>query len=539
MRSARWRTAVAVGVSASFLLAACGSDSKSSDTTAAPTTAGAATTAAGATTTAGGAETTAKAATTTAAKPAASTAGSTASTAGAGSGAEQVDPGSKSPPPSGVGLIDGVYKGTSGFELDPKACPADWDPKQGITDTDINLFMSLPTSGPLAGFGLLADGAKAYFKYINDNGGVDGRNINLDIKDDAYKPDQTKTNVDEAMQSKKYANLFVTLGTPNNLAVWDETNDECMPQLLNGTGAAQWGDVDGHPWTTGMQLDYFTAASLWAKWLEKEHPDKKKVAELTFNSDFGQSYHNGFAYAIKGTDIKVVDQENHEPTAPNLDNQFTTLANSGADVLLLETSGAFCTQAMAAVEKQTTWKPLVIMSGTCGSIAQFFKPLVDQGLSGADTRIIQTFKDVNDPALADDPIVQLYQKTITEAGLDPKQTTYATGWIFAWFMVDILKNAATYEGGLDRGNIMLAARNIQETNPLLIPGLENIVDGTKDAYTVEGGQMVNYTVKDKTQLGTFVPDGDLINLEGELGTYATVTKALASTSGAATTTSTG
>ena len=215
--------------------------------------------------------------------------------------AEQVDPGSKSPPPAGVGLIDGVYKGTSGFEIDPKNCPSDWDPKQGITDTEIHLFDSLPTSGPLAGFGLLADGAKAYFKYINDNGGIEGRQIILDTKDDGYKPDQTKTNVDEALGSKKYASLFVTLGTPNNLAVWDETNDECMPQLLNGTGAAQWGDVENHPWTSGMQLDYFTAASLWATWLQKEHPDKTKVAELTFNSDFGQSYHNGFAYAIKGT----------------------------------------------------------------------------------------------------------------------------------------------------------------------------------------------------------------------------------------------
>ena len=119
-----------------------------------------------------------------------------------------------------------------------------------------------------------------------------------------------------------------------------------MPQLLNGTGAAQWGDVEGHPWTTGMQLDYFTEASLWAKWLETEKPNAK-VAELTFNNDFGHSYTNGFAYAIKGTDIEVVAQQEHEPTAPNLDNQFTTLAASGADVLLLETSGAFCTQAMA------------------------------------------------------------------------------------------------------------------------------------------------------------------------------------------------
>ena len=101
-------------------------------------------------------------------------------------------------------------------------------------------------------------------------------------------------------------------------------------------------------------------------------------------------------------------------------------------------------------------------------------------------------------------------------------TTYATGWIFAWFMVDILKNAAKYEGGLDRGNIMLAARNIHETNPLLINGLTSIMDGAKDAYLTEGGQMVKYAVTDPKQLGTFVKDGDLINLEGQLGTYKTV-----------------
>ena len=122
------------------------------------------------------------------------------------------------------------------------------------------------------------------------------------------------------------------LGTPNNLAIWDKTNDECMPQLLNGTGAAQWGDVENHPWTTGMQLDYFTEASLWATWLAKEHPDVTSVAEITYNNDFGQSYHNGFAYAIKGSNIKVVDQETHEATSPNLTNQFTTMAATNAQV---------------------------------------------------------------------------------------------------------------------------------------------------------------------------------------------------------------
>jgi len=103
-------------------------------------------------------------------------------------------------------------------------------------------------------------------------------------------------------------------------------------------------------------------------------------------------------------------------------------------------------------------------------------------------------------------------------------------------MTDLLRNAATYEGGLDRGNIMLAARNIRETSPMLIPGLTSITNGMKDAYLIEGGQMVNYTVTDPAQLGTWEKAGDLINLEGVLGTYKTVQEAAVDSGGATTTT---
>ena len=212
--------------------------------------------------------------------------------------------------------------------------------------------------------------------------------------------------------SNNCASLFFVLGTANNLAIWAGTSDECMPQMLNGTGAAQWGDVGGHPWTTGMQLDYFIEAALWSTWLKSEHPELTKVAEITYNNDYGQRYRSGFAYNIEGTGIEVVDQELHESAAPNLDNQFTTLAASGAQVLLIETSGAFCTQAMAAVEKQTTWHPLVIMSFTCGSLNQYFQPLIDQGLTGKDRYMMQSFKGSNEPALADDPFIELYYDTL-------------------------------------------------------------------------------------------------------------------------------
>jgi branched-chain amino acid transport system substrate-binding protein len=487
-------------VSAGLVVAACGGDNKSGGaaatstvpTTAATTTvtsAGAATTAAGATTVASGAGPVIPA---------------------AGSGLYGQDPNNKN-----------LYVGPGGFNLDLTKCPSDWNINQGISASEIDLFASYPKSGPLAGFALLYDGMQAYYDYVGQNGGIDGRKIVLTGKDDQYAPAATKTNSDEALGANKYAAYDAVLGTPNNLGIWDDTNQECMPQLLNATGAAQWGDVENHPWTTGMQLDYFSEAGLWADWLKQKFPNGAKVASITFNSDFGQSYVKGFKHAIEGSNIQLVGDFEHDPTAPNLDNQYTSAAATGADVLLLQTTGTYCTQGMADVEKGS-WHPTVIMSGTCASKGQFFQPLIDQGLTGKDTYTILNFKDPLDPANASDPFIQTYDQVMTKAGLDPTKSTYFTGWIFGWFMVEILKEASSYQGGLNRANIMLAARAIQQTNPALFDGLTSKVDGLKDAYLVEGGQMVKYTVTDPKQLGTFVPDGPLINNEGKLGTYATV-----------------
>ena len=181
------------------------------------------------------------------------------------------------------------------------------------------------------------------------------------------------------------------------------------------------------------------------------------------------------------------------------------MAATGAEVVLIETSGTFCTQAMAELEKNTDWNPIVIMSATCGSLSQFFQPLIDQGLTGEGTHLIQYIKDVNDVAFADDEFVQLFHEVATAQGLDSKQTTYATGWVFAWYMVEILRQAATYEGGLDRGNIhgRPPARWTSRTRSCSTASRSRR-PGFADAYLIEGGRMAVYEVEDPAQLGTFV-----------------------------------
>ena len=130
-----------------------------------------------------------------------------------------------------------------------------------------------------------------------------------------------------------------------------------------------------------------------------------------------------------------------------------------------------------------------------------------------------------DPAYASDPYIVAYNDIMKKAGLDPSKTTYYTGMIYGWYTVALLKEAASYRGGLNRANIALASHELQVPSPIVIPGIASTVDGNTDASMVEGGQMVKYTVTDPKQLGTWVPDGPVIDTDGQLGTYKTVQQA--------------
>ncbi len=509
------RAAVLLGAMA-LIVAACGDDDDEGTAASATSAAAQATTTAGAATTAAAASATTRASTgggtgTTGAPTA------TADNPSATFTAKLSEPGTFGVDPND----DNIYRGAGDFQIDLANCPSDYDINQGITDTEIRVATSQPRSGPLAGFALIGDGMQSYFDYVNEKfGGIDGRRIVLDVKDDAYEPARTKTNVDEMLQSGDYAAFLAIIGTPNNLGVWDETNKECMPQLFNASGGVQWGDVENHPWTTGLQLDYVSEAGLWAKWLQEKYPNGATVAAITFNNDFGQQYAKGFKRAIEGTNIKLVKEELHEAATPNLTNQFTSLAASNADVLLIETSGSFCTQAMAEVEKGS-WKPQVLMSLTCQSLTQFFQPLIDQGLTGKDTTLVTTTKDPGDPTYANDPYVKLFKETVTAQGRQPGATLF-NGWSYAWFTVETMKLASQLEGGLNRPNLIIANRSLEAVAPSGLGNLAGRMVGLKDAYISEGGQFVKYTVTDPKQFGVWEPASDLFDTDGQLGTYASV-----------------
>ena len=220
------------------------------------------------------------------------------------------------------------------------------DNAPGVTDTEIKIGQTMPYSGPASAYGVIGRTEAAYFKMINDQGGVNGRKINLISLDDGYSPPKTVEQVRRLVEEEKVAFLFNTLGTPSNTAIRQYRNDNKVPQLFVATGAAKWDDPKHFPWTMGYNPSYQTEARIYAKHILATKPDAK-IAVLYQNDDFGKDYLIGLKDGL-GADKAgmIVKEASYETSEPTVDSQVVTLQGSGADVFLIVATPKFAAQAI-------------------------------------------------------------------------------------------------------------------------------------------------------------------------------------------------
>ena len=206
------------------------------------------------------------------------------------------------------------------------------DNAPGVTDTEIKIGQTMPYSGPASAYGVIGRTEAAYFKMINEQGGINGRKINLISLDDGYSPPKTVEQVRRLVEEEKVAFLFNTLGTPPNTAIRPYCNDNKIPQLFVATGAAKWNDPKHFPWTMGYQPSYQTESRIYAKHILATKPGAK-IAVLYQNDDFGKDYLIGLKDGL-GADHAgmIVKEASYETSEPTVDSQVVTLQGSGADV---------------------------------------------------------------------------------------------------------------------------------------------------------------------------------------------------------------
>jgi branched-chain amino acid transport system substrate-binding protein len=356
----------------------------------------------------------------------------------------------------------------------------------GITKTSIKLGGSYPFSGPASAYGTIGEGAKAYFKFLNAKGGVNGRKIDFMALDDGYEPPKALQNARRLVQQEKVFAMFNTLGTPNNLAIWDFLNQQKVPQLYVATGASAFGaDIKKHPYTIGWQPNYVTEAKVYADYLKKAKPNAK-VAVLYQNDGFGKDLLGGFQAGIAGSGIKVVKKESYNVTDPTVASQVDRLSRSGADTFLNITTPKFSAQAIAAVAK-SSWKPLHLLNNVGADKNLVLKPV---GLANAKG-IVSTayFKDPQDPQWADDAAVKEYRAGLKK--YSPKSDPEDAFSMYGWTVASTMAKALEAMKQPTRAALMDAVRNMSLEQGTLLPG--NKVETTPDdGYPLEAMQIIKF-----------------------------------------------
>ena len=395
----------------------------------------------------------------------------------------------------GVG-DDNILRGPAGFEADLNNCPGDWSDTNGLLDDEIRVGQTTVMSGNLAAYGNISYGWENYWDWINDEfGGIGGRKLKMIIKDDGYVAAQTIEFVDELIES---ANIFALhgLGSPNGLAVYDKINEECVPHLFYASGHPAWGDPVKHPWTTSHQMSYLTEAVLWGTWIKTNLPDELpvKVAGLVMDNDFGLAYEKGFEYYAENNPDVVAEYlpVRHDPAAPTLTNEVTTIAAFDPDVFISMTAGNPCLLAIQEVEASGLLERLsaAFTPSVCKAIAAYMAPA---GMAADSWWVVGGgVKDSTDPQYASEPFIAFLNETLEAGGLDPSISLLATGYFFAYPWTETLRVANELPGGMSRTNVMLAARSIDIYHPLMMDGVAYELDGAADAFAIEGSDFSKF-----------------------------------------------
>jgi ABC-type branched-subunit amino acid transport system substrate-binding protein len=358
----------------------------------------------------------------------------------------------------------------------------------GVTATEIKIGNTNPYSGNASAYGTIGKTIAAYFKKVNDEGGINGRKINFISYDDGYSPPRTVEMVRKLVEQDQVAFLFQTLGTPPNSAIHKYVNQQKVPHLFIATGATKWNDPKNFPWTMGYQPNYQTEGRVYAAYA-LSHVKDPKIGILYQNDDYGKDYLKGFEDGLGEANKKlIVLRQTYEVTDPTIESQIVNLKNSGANVFFDITIPKYAVQAIKKAH-EIGWKPLHFLNNVSSSLGTVLKPA---GLDASRDLITALYmKEVTDPQWRNDKgfldWVAFMKKYYPDGALDDQANGFA--YNVAILMTQVLKQCGN---DLSRENIMRQAANVKDLElPLLLPGIK-VNTGPNDFAPIEQEQLAKF-----------------------------------------------
>ncbi|HLG47889.1 MAG TPA: ABC transporter substrate-binding protein [Reyranella sp.] len=357
----------------------------------------------------------------------------------------------------------------------------------GASDTEIKIGHTNPYSGPASAYGVIGKTIQAYWKSVNEAGGINGRKVNFITYDDGYSPPKTVELVRQLVEQDKVLCTFNTLGTPTNTAIHKYMNAKKVPQLFVATGASKWGDPQHFPWTMGYQPDYHTEAVIYAKHLLANVKDPK-IGVLMQNDDYGKDYWEGMKDGLGKEISRVVKHVTYEVTDPTVESQIIQLKDSGANVFFNISTPKFAAQSMRKAG-DIGWKPVIYLNNVSSSVASAMKPAGFENVQGVMTA--QYLMDPTDKQWDSHPDMKLWvdwmKKSNPGASLQDASNVFA--YSVSFLMHETLKKCGD---NLTRENLMKQAANHQKLKvPLLLPGI-TVNTSPTDFYPIQAVQLSRF-----------------------------------------------
>ena len=372
-----------------------------------------------------------------------------------------------------------------------------YDP--GATDSEIKIGNIMPYSGPASAYGTIGKAEAAYFKKINDEGGINGRKINFLSVDDGYSPPKTVEMARKLVEQDEVLFIFQPLGTPPNSAIHKYMNAKKVPQLFVATGASKWNDPKNNPWTMGWQPNYQTEAAIYAKHILQNKPNAK-IAVLFQNDDYGKDYLKGFKDALGDKAKMIVAETSYETTDPTVDSQVVQLKGSGADVFFNITTPKFAAQAIRKAY-DIDWKPVHYLNNVSASIGSVLTP------AGLDKSVglisVAYLKDPLDAEWEKDKGMLDWRAFMAKyfPDGDLKDASNIYGYSVAQTLVQVLKQCGD---NLTRENVMKQAASLKDLQlALALPGVK-INTGADDFAPFQSMQLAKFDGKQWVRFGAVI-----------------------------------
>jgi len=370
----------------------------------------------------------------------------------------------------------------------PAAAQKKYDP--GASDSEIKIGNTNPYSGPASAYGTIGNSITAYFKMVNEQGGINGRKVNFISYDDGYSPPKTVEMARKLVEQDNVLFVFQTLGTPSNTAIHKYMNMKKVPQMHVATGATKWNDPKNHPWTMGWQPNYQSEAQAYAQHILQTKPNAK-IGVLYQNDDYGKDYLKGFHDGLGGKKNMIVKEVSYEVTDPTVDSQILQLQASGADVFFNITTPKFAAQAIRKAY-DIGWKPLHYLNNVSNSVGSVLTPA---GLEKAVGIISSAYiKDATDSTWANDKAIAEWREFMKKYYPEGNQADVFNvyGYSVAATIAQVLRQCGD---NLTRENVMRQAANMKGWRPeTLLPGI-TISTSADDFAPIQAVQLERFNGK--------------------------------------------